>query len=150
LPFEKKSTSLACVKSLPCVLGEIEMQRAFVSILSASVEASASFYEELLGMIRHFESDWFIILTHPDIDGLEYGILQRDHQIVPAAVQSAPAGVMMTFVVEDCDIVHRRAQRIGAIVIEEPTDMAYGQRRMLIRDLDGAILDISAPMALVR
>jgi len=126
------------------------MQRAFVNVLSGSVEATATFYQELLGMSRHFESDWFVILTHPDIDGLEYGILQRDHPIVPTSVQSAPSGVMMTFVVDDCDVVHARARTMGADVIEAPVDMPYGQRRMLVRDPDGTVLDISAPTAPVR
>ncbi len=126
------------------------MQRAFVSVLSKSVNTSATFYEELLGMTRHFESDWFIILTHPDIQGLEYGLLQNDHEIVPAAAQGAPAGMMMTFVIEDCDTVHNRAQRIGAEIIEAPTDMPYGQRRMILRDPDGTFLDISAPTAPMR
>jgi predicted enzyme related to lactoylglutathione lyase len=123
------------------------MQRAFVNLLSGSVNTAADFYQNLLGMTRHYDSDWFIILTHPDIPGLEYGILQRNHPIVPAAVQTAPAGLIMTFVVKDCDIIHQRAQRLGADIIEAPTDMPYGQRRMLVRDSDGTVLDISAPTA---
>ncbi|MCC6008950.1 MAG: VOC family protein [Rhodobacteraceae bacterium] len=126
------------------------MQRAFVNVLSASVTATATFYEELLGMSRHFDSDWFIILTHPGIDGLEYGILQRDHPIVPPAVQGAPAGMIMTFVVADCGSVYRRAQSMNAEIIAAPTDMPYGQRRMLLRDPDGTVLDISAPTAAMR
>ena len=126
------------------------MQRAFVSVLSGSVEAAASFYQDLLGLTRHFDSDWFIILTHPDIAGMEFGILQRDHDIVPVSAQTAPSGVMMTFVVEDCDKVHARARVLGATIIQEPTDMPYGQRRMLVCDLDGTMVDISAPTAPVR
>ena len=127
----------------------ILMQRAFVNILSENVAVSAKFYEELLGMTRHFDSDWFVILTHPDIDGLEYGILQRDHQIVPEAVRCMPAGVIMTFVVLDCDALYQQALRMHAEIVEKPTDMPYGQRRMLVRDPDGTVLDISAPTALL-
>ena len=126
------------------------MQRAFVSVLSGSVDATASFYESLLGMVRHLDSEWFIILTHPDLGGLEYGILQRDHEIVPPASRSAPAGVMMTFVVADCDSVYHRAQSMNADVMQAPTDMPYGQRRMLVRDPDGTVLDISAPTVPLR
>ncbi len=121
------------------------MQRAFVNVLSGSVETTARFYERLLGMTRHYDSDWFVILTHPDRPGLEYGILQRDHPVVPETVRAAPAGVMMTFVVPDCDAVHGQARKIGAEIIAAPTDMPYGQRRMLLRDPDGTVLDISAP-----
>lgn len=125
------------------------MQRCFTNVLSSDVAATASFYEHLLGMTRHFDSDWFVILTHPDIDGLEFGILQRDHAIVPPDVRAAPAGVIVTFVVADCDEVHRRAVAAGATVIEPPADMPYGQRRMLLRDPDGTVLDVSAPTASV-
>lgn len=123
------------------------MQRSFVNILSADVERSARFYENLLGMHRHFASDWFVIMSHHQIPGLEYGILQRDHDIVPGDVQAAPSGVIVTFVVEDCDAVAAKAAEIGATVISPPTDMPYGQRRMLVADPDGTIIDVSAPTA---
>lgn len=123
------------------------MQRSFTNVLSGNVHETAAFYEDLLGMVRHFNSDWFVILTHADIEGLEFGILQRDHAIVPTDVRSAPAGVIVTFVVADCDEVHRKALAANAVIIEPPADMPYGQRRMLLRDPDGTVLDISAPTA---
>ncbi len=123
------------------------MQRSFTSVLSGDVQKSSAFYENLLGMTRHFESDWFVILTHKDVDGLEFGILQRDHAIVPSDIRAAPAGVIVTFVVTDCDEVYRKSVAAKASIIEEPTDMPYGQRRMLLRDPDGTVLDVSAPTA---
>jgi len=126
------------------------MNRCFSNILSKNVSATATFYEELLGMRRHFDSNWFVILAHDNIEGLELGILQRNHEIVPEAVQAAPAGVMITFVVDDCDAVHERALKQGALVVETPVDMPYGQRRMLLKDPDGTVVDISAPTAPIR
>lgn len=121
------------------------MQRCFTNILSDDVEKAATFYENILQLKRHFDSDWFVILTHDSLDGMELGILQRDSEIVPAAVRNAPAGIMITFVVEDCDAVFERARQFGAEIVEEPTDMPYGQRRMLLRDADGTVVDISSP-----
>lgn len=126
------------------------MQRAFVNILSRSVPNTARFYEALLGMTVHFTSDWFIILTHAEIEGLEYGILQHDHPTVPPEIRHQPAGVIVTFVVKDCDAAYRRAQDLGAEILQMPTDMPYGQRRLLLRDPDGTVLDISAPTAHAR
>jgi predicted enzyme related to lactoylglutathione lyase len=97
-------------------------------------------------MQRHFDSDWFVILTHPDADGLELGILQRSHDIVPQSVRSAPSGIIVTFVVDDCDAVHDRARACNARVLEKPTDMFYGQRRMLLCDPDGTVVDVSSPV----
>ena len=123
------------------------MQRSFTNVLSGDVQKTSAFYENLLGMTRHFDSDWFVILTHEGIEGLEFGILQRDHAIVPPDIRAAPAGIIITFVVTDCDEVYRRAVAAKASVVEPPTDMAYGQRRMLLRDPDGTVLDVSAPTA---
>ncbi|RED48053.1 VOC family protein [Aestuariispira insulae] len=125
------------------------MQRVFSNILANDVDRTASFYEALLGMRRHFNSGWFVILTHDGMPGLEYGILKRDSDIVPPDVREAPQGVIITFVVEDCDLVHQIAQEMKADIIQPPTDMPYGQRRMLLRDPEGAVLDISAPTAAV-
>lgn len=123
------------------------MQRSFVNILSENVDATASFYERLLDMERHFDSDWFVILTHAGIKDLEYGILQRDHDFVPECARAKPAGVIVTFVVLDCDRVHDRAVEMGADIVQPPTDMPYGQRRMLARDPEGTLIDVSAPTA---
>jgi predicted enzyme related to lactoylglutathione lyase len=129
---------------------ERPMQRCFTNILCADVDRTAGFYEELLGLHRHYTSDWFVILSHHDLPRLEVGLLQRDHAIVPEAVKAAPAGVMVTFVVDHCDAVHDAARAMGAEVLEPPTDMPYGQRRMLLRDPEGTVLDISAPIAAMR
>lgn len=123
------------------------MKRAFTNILSSNVRKTAEFYEKLLGMTRHFDSDWFVILTHPDINGLEYGILQKDHETVPALARTEAGGAIVTFVVADCDRVHAIAKELNADILQDPTDMPYGQRRLLLRDPDGTIIDVSAPTA---
>ena len=123
------------------------MQRCFTNILSMDVKGTAKFYEQLLGMKRHFDSDWFIILTHDNIKGLELGILQQGHELAPNVAKTAPSGVMITFVVDDCDTVYKKAQALNAKIIEAPRDMPYGQRRMLLEDYDGTLIDISAPTA---
>lgn len=122
------------------------MDRCFTNILSTDIEAVACFYQSVLGMQRHFDSDWFIILTHPDIDGLELGILQRNHDVVPQSARAAPSGFIVTFVVSDCDEVYGKAMALKADILESPRDMFYGQRRMLLRDPDGTIIDVSSPV----
>ncbi|MGL4238528.1 VOC family protein [Tabrizicola sp.] len=123
------------------------MNRFVPNILCADVDGTARFYERLMGMHRHYDSDWFVILSHTGMEGLEFGLLQRDHDIVPAEVRSRPAGMMITFVVADCDAVHAIASELGTSVIEPPTDMPYGQRRMLLRDPEGTVLDVSSLIA---
>ncbi|MEO1193598.1 MAG: VOC family protein [Pseudomonadota bacterium] len=123
------------------------MQRLFTSILTGDVQAAARFYEALLGFERHFDSDWFVILVPPGNPGPELGLLQRDHAIVPAEAQAAPAGVLLTFVLDDIAGLDIRAEALGGRVVKPSEDMPYGQRRLLIRDLDGTLVDLSAPLA---
>ncbi|WP_299483113.1 VOC family protein [uncultured Roseibium sp.] len=120
------------------------MQRCFTNILTEEVAVTAAFYENLLGMTPKFSSDWFVNLADPEAPGLELGILRQSSDIVPARAQRAPAGVILTFVVEDCDAVHERALELNAVVVEAPREMPYGQKRMILRDPAGTFLDISS------
>ncbi|WP_025898639.1 VOC family protein [Sneathiella glossodoripedis] len=120
------------------------MQRSFTNILCDSPHVTASFYEQLLGMKRHADFGWFIILTHEDIPSLEFGFLDRFHETVPNEVSAKPTGVIVTFVVEDVVKCYETAQEMQADIIQPPTDMFYGQRRMLIRDPEGTVIDVSS------
>lgn len=123
------------------------MQRSFVNILTDKVEETASFYKELLGMIPNFESDWFVNLASPQNSSLELGILSRTHEIVPSEAGDAPSGVLLTFVLGDCDEIHERAKAAGLDVVEAPRNMPYGQRRMILRDPAGTMVDVSSVSA---
>ena len=123
------------------------MDRLFTSIFADDVRATADFYVSLFGMHKHFDSDWFVILVHADRPGIEYGILARDAEVIPDGVRAAPAGLMVTFVVADCDATFAAAKELGAAVVETPTAMPYGQKRALIRDPAGTLVDISSPIA---
>ncbi|WP_420413413.1 VOC family protein [Roseibium sp.] len=120
------------------------MQRAFTNILTEEVAVTAAFYQELLGLTAKFSSDWFANLEDPDQSGFELGILLKDHEIVPETVRHRPSGIILTFVVDDCDAVYNRARRLGADIIEAPRDMPYGQRRMLLSDPAGTTVDVSS------
>lgn len=122
------------------------MNRAFVSLLSENVEKSARFYEDLLGMTRHGDFGWFVILTHQDMPGLELGILDATHDTIPNRMDRQPGGAILTFVVTDVAETHARALGMGAQILEPPRDLPYGQRRLVLRDPAGAVVDISSPI----
>ena len=120
------------------------MQRSFTNILTEEVTATAAFYETLLGLTAKFSSDWFVNLADPDNPALELGILKQTHEIVPARAQKATAGIILTFVVNDCDAVYQRAREMNANIVEAPREMPYGQRRMILRDPAGTFIDVSS------
>ena len=122
------------------------MKRAFTNILTDDVEQTARFYEELLGMKRSGDFGWFVILTHDDMPRYEIGILDRDHETIPDNVVKSPGGSILTFVVADLEDVVERATAMRAEIIQEPTDLPYGQRRLMVRDPAGSAIDISSPI----
>ncbi len=122
------------------------MNRAFTNILCSDVEQTASFYQELLGMKRAGDFGWFIVLSHDEMPEFEMGILNKDHETVPDGLSSGSAGSILTFVVHDLEEVHARAVSMQTDIIQEPTDLPYGQRRLMLRDPSGAAIDVSSPI----
>ena len=51
---------------------------------------------------------------------------------------------MLTIVVDDVDALHRQAVDRGLEVVESPRDLFYGQRRMLLVDPNGLLVDVSS------
>ncbi|MFQ1702568.1 VOC family protein [Loktanella agnita] len=122
------------------------MKRAFTNILSNDVEETAGFYQELLGMKRAGDFGWFIVLSHDEMPEFELGILNKYHDTIPRGLSSDPAGCIFTFVVSDLEEVNARAISMQTEILQEPTDLPYGQRRLMFRDPSGSIVDVSSPI----
>lgn len=122
------------------------MNRAFTSILCDDVARTAQFYQDLLGMKRAGDFGWFIVLSHDDMPGFEMGVLAHDHETIPAGVSGYPAGAMLTFVVNDVEATYGQAMAMKAEIIQPPTDLPYGQRRLMLRDPFGTVVDVSSPI----
>jgi len=86
-------------------------------------------------------------LASPAHPRLEFGIIQQDHELIPPEFHAAPQGCYLTFVVDDVDAVYARAQSMGTTVIQPPKDEFYGQRRLLLTDSNGLLVDISSPIS---
>lgn len=118
--------------------------RAFFSVLSADLPCSRNWYTSLFGYEVEFDSDWFVHLQDPDNASLELGIIAIDHEIAAEAMRAKPVGGTMTLVIDDVDVVHAEAQERGVDIIEAPRNLFFGQRRMLIADPDGQVIDVSS------
>lgn len=122
------------------------ISRSFVNICSDRLAETRDFYVDLLGFEVGFDSDWFVQLSAPDSEAT-IGIMRRDHELVPEQVRGAASGLYVTVVVDDVEPVFARAEKLGAQVVEPPTDLFYGQRRMLVTDPNGVLVDVSSPTA---
>lgn len=120
------------------------VQRNFSTVFSQDLAAARDWYVELLGYRVAFDSDWFVQLESPEVAAVELGILAADHELVPNDFRAAPAGAMLTVVVDDVEVIHSRAVERGETIVEAPRDLFYGQRRMLVVGPDGLLIDVSS------
>jgi len=119
--------------------------RILTNICSDDLEKSKAFYVELLGFVVKYDSDWYVQLCSPVDSEIEYGIIQRNHELVPKEYQNSPNGMYVTFVVDNVDVYYERAQGMGLPIIQEPRNEFYGQRRFLTKDPNGCLIDICSP-----
>ncbi|MEZ4240478.1 MAG: VOC family protein [Myxococcota bacterium] len=121
------------------------IDRAFPTLFVADLARARAFWCELLGWHPAWDSDWYVHLSATPEGPPELGLLRRDHELVPEERRLAPQGAMVTVVVDDVDAVFAAATDRGVQVVEPPRNLFYGQRRMLITDPDGHLIDVSTP-----
>jgi len=124
----------------------MHIQRLLTNICSTNLPKSQHFYTQLFHFKVNFESDWFVQLVSED-KGFELGIIQQDHAVVPEGARMNPQGFYLTFVVADADRLFATAEAEGFEIVAPPEDTFYGQRRLLLRDPDGTLVDISSPIS---
>ncbi|MCG8374530.1 MAG: VOC family protein [Balneolales bacterium] len=119
------------------------INRLLTNICSDKLPETRDFYTTLFNFKINFESDWFIHLISEEKQ-LELGIIERKNDLVPEAFQNLPQGFYLTFVVENVDDLFELAKKEGIEIVAEPSDTFYGQRRLLLKDPNNALVDVSA------
>ncbi len=121
------------------------INRLMTNICSKDLKTSRNFYVSLFDFNIDYDSDWFVHLVSKD-RSLELGIILQSSELIPDEFQKNPQGFYITFVVENIDNVFQRATSKAYEIIREPHDTFYGQRRMLLKDPNGALVDVSSPI----
>jgi catechol 2,3-dioxygenase-like lactoylglutathione lyase family enzyme len=122
------------------------MRRSFPTVLSDRLPETRDFYVALLGFEVTFDSDWYVALARTDgPDTHELAIWAVGHELVPPPYRADPAGVLLTFVVDDVDAVHAEARRLRLPLVAPPRDLFHGRRQMLVTDPNGMLVDVSSP-----
>jgi uncharacterized glyoxalase superfamily protein PhnB len=119
------------------------MQRLLINLCSNELEASKAFYTRLFHFQIAFDSDWFVNLKAPS-NGMEIGLIADGHAIVPKGVVTPPQGFYLTIVVEDADAIYEKAKALSYTIVSPPEDTFYGQRRLLLKDPNGVVVDVSS------
>ena len=113
--------------------------------LTISVEElprALALYEGVLGLTRRYAVEGLVMLA-TDSDPGGSGIEVLLHERIPA---TGDAGVAPSFTVADVDAATEAAVEAGAVVVDEPADQEWGERQSVIRDADGHVLCLVAPL----
>lgn len=121
------------------------IRRTMYNIATDDLATVHDFYRDLFDMEVIYESDWYMVLVPNDGPKFELGIIARNGEVTPPAAANAPGGGYLTFVVDGVLVAFEQARAMNADIIEPPTDLFYGQRRMVMRDPAGTVLDVSSP-----
>ena len=119
------------------------INRILTNLCSQNLETSTDFYTTLFKFTVQFDSDWFVHLAAEN-QSLEIGIMQADHELIPEPFRGSPAGMYVTFVVDDCVAVFEKAKEMGVEIVQEPAMTFYGQQRLLLKDPAGILVDVSS------
>jgi catechol 2,3-dioxygenase-like lactoylglutathione lyase family enzyme len=120
------------------------MQFASARIITEDVDGSVAFYERLLGVAAERPAPVFAVFRAPT------GTLAIGHpRTVPVpGFASTHDGVLVEFLEEGPDAVDAVHERVRgwADVAQPPTDMPWGNRSLLLRDPDGVLVNVYAPL----
>lgn len=123
-----------------------KINRLLTNICSDNLMESRDFYMKLFDFKVAYDSDWFIHLISLN-KKLELGIIDRTNELVPKGFQHNPQGFYITFVVDNVDALYEIAVSEKFKIVNTPENTAYGQRRLLLQDPSGTLVDISSPIA---
>lgn len=124
-----------------------KLNRVLFNILVKDMAVSMDFYRRIVDLQPIYESDWFVVLTPAGQPNVQIGLIDQVSEFAPRHAWGTHEGAYMTFVVDDVFSALEAAHEMGVEVIEEPVALEYGQTRLLVRDPNGMILDLSTPTA---
>lgn len=122
------------------------IRRTMYNIVADDLPIVRDFYTTLLDMDVIYEAHWCVVLVPRGGPRLELGIIARNSQATPPQAARPEGGGYLTLIVDEVLVAFEQARAMNAEIIEPPTDLFYGQRRMLLRDPAGTLLDISSPV----
>lgn len=115
------------------------------NICSDKLPESRDFYTTLFDFNVDYDSDWFVHLISED-KNLELGIIDCKNDLVPDDFQNRPQGFYITLVVKSADEIYQIAKSANFEILSPPLDTFYGQRRLLLKDPNGTLVDVSSPI----
>jgi catechol 2,3-dioxygenase-like lactoylglutathione lyase family enzyme len=111
-------------------------------ILTGDVAGTAAFYREHFSFRPLFDSGWYVHLQSVEDERVNLGLVQGDHETIPAAGRGRVAGLIINFEVKDPDAVYERVKAAGLPILLTLRDEDFGQRHFITADPNGVMIDV--------
>ncbi|MGE0500019.1 MAG: VOC family protein [Rhizobiaceae bacterium] len=115
-------------------------------LMAGDVAATATFYKDNFGFEALFENEWYVHLRSTEDHGVNLGLVQGDHETIPANARGRAGGLLINFEVDDVDTVHDRLVAAGVPIVRSLRDEAFGQRHFIAADPNGVLIDVIKPI----
>lgn len=122
---------------------EVTSMKMNAGIVTENLEATKSFYTEVLDFGVTFENDFYLLMHTPD-GAFEIGFLLPNHPTQNSIFQKpfGGQGVFLTIEVEDVDEMYKQLLQKDVLISIELRDEPWGDRHFAIVDPNGIGIDI--------
>ena len=126
------------------------MKLTYTRIITEDVPALTTFYEQVLGSQADYAPetrDDYVQIATPAGATLAICSHRSVERYAPGMTEPCVnQSVILDVQVEDVDREHRRLQSVVTDWVLAPTDQPWGNRSALLRDPDGNIINLFAPI----
>jgi len=123
------------------------MRFASVRVITDDVARLAGFYERATGVPAHWANPEFAEIRTASATLAIAGTRTVPLFAPGAAHPRDNRSVIVEFLVDDVDAVHRNLAGVVEDFVNEPTTMPWGNRSLLFRDPDGNLVNFFTPAA---
>lgn len=122
------------------------MDLVSIRVITGDVARLVEFYERATGVAATWANQDFAELRTSS-GTLAIGSTRTVDLFAPGAVRpGAGSGVILEFLVDDVDRVHRNLTGFVTDFVSAPTTMPWGNRSLLFRDPDGHLVNFFTPV----
>jgi predicted enzyme related to lactoylglutathione lyase len=117
-----------------------------IRIITGDIARLVDFYERVTGVPASWSTEDFAELRTASAT-LAIGSTRTVPLFAPGSARPADnRSVIIEFLVDDVDGVHRNLTGVVGEFVKEPTTMPWGNRALLFRDPDGNLVNVFTPV----
>lgn len=124
----------------------MEVRDLYPLITTPALFEARDFHVGTFGFEVAFEASWFVYLARPGAEGTRGAVLafmHPDHPSRPPGPESfGGLGMILTLEVSDAAAAFAEVGATAAPIVHPLTDEPWGQRRFMVRDPAGVLVDV--------